>query len=147
MTGRARTGTVAVVASVGRRWLNAMADALWVAVAITCDASGCRSATRWPLGNAWRRRLGKQNEPTTTGTGGPAGAARCACLLAPVGGRHTRGCWARVSRPRAGVLLKHEKLAQETNDVAVEALMQIPGTSVDEAQALDAAYPVVPFSS
>jgi hypothetical protein len=44
------------------------------------------------------------------------------------------------------VLLKHEKLAQETNDVAVEALMQIPGTSVDEAQALDAAYPVVPFS-
>ena len=55
---------------------------------------------------------------------------------------------AQLDCDRAFALLKCDKLAQDTNDVAVEALIKVRGVSVDEAQALvfDAAFPVDPFS-
>ena len=55
---------------------------------------------------------------------------------------------AQLDCDRASVLWKYEKRAQETNDVAVEALIKVRGASVDKAQALvlDAAFPADPFS-
>ena len=42
---------------------------------------------------------------------------------------------AQLDCDRASVLLKYEKLAQETNDVAVEALIKVRGASVDKRSA------------